>query len=96
MLTALKTHGTEVRPYPAGPTVRAVALDKIREEFDKRSPLDGPDRKKALAARRQAFSRARKAAEDRGLIEGREIEDTFMLWIVDPKQGAPDPRSTPA
>lgn len=45
-------------------------------------PLDGDDREKALARRRQVFARSRKKAEEVGLIGGREIEGTFMVSLV--------------
>jgi hypothetical protein len=98
LLTVLKINGTELRTYPDGPTVRAVVLDKVHEEFNKRYAVDGSDPKKASATRRQAFSRSRRIAQDRGLIEVREIEGTFMVWIVDPDKTGSDsrPRATPA
>jgi hypothetical protein len=100
LITALQIHGTDVKPFPEGAAVRAVALDKVHEEFDRRCPLDGDDREKALARRRQVFARSRKKAEEVGLIGGREIEGTFMVWLVNPDQGSrgsdDHPKGTPA
>ena len=90
LLTAIQVHGTEQRPFPDGPTVRAVQLDRVREEFDKRYPLDGEDRKKALNKRRQEFKRSREEAQRRELIGVREIEGRFVVWLIDETtQGSP-------
>jgi hypothetical protein len=86
LVTAITEHGTEQRPLPDGPPVRAVQLDKIREEFNKRYPLDDGDRQKRLNKRRQVFKRSMETAQSRGLIEGRQIEESFMVWLTDPEQ----------
>jgi RecA-family ATPase len=98
LLTALELHGTEAQPFPGGATVRAVPLDKVHEEFDRYCPAEGNDRAKALANRRQTFSRSRKVAEEKNLIGIREIDGTFVLWVVNCEDGGPDanPKSTSA
>ena len=60
-----------------------MELDKVRDEFDKRYPLDLGDRDKQLAKRRQAFKRSRSAAEQKGLIGCREIDGKYMVWAVE-------------
>jgi AAA domain len=92
LVTTLKLHGTEQRRHPDGPTVFAVELDKVREEFDKCYPLDGSDRKKELNKRRQAFKRSTATVQSRGLIEGREIEESFWFGLpTRNKKGLPTP-----
>jgi hypothetical protein len=83
LVTAGQLHGSAQKPLPDGPTVWAVDLEKVCEEFDKRYPLDGENRAKQLAKRRQVFKRSRTDAESRGLIGCREINGTFMLWLED-------------
>jgi hypothetical protein len=34
LMTALKLHGSEQKPLPDGPVVRAVGIERVREEFD--------------------------------------------------------------
>ena len=82
-LTVIQQHGVELIPLPDRPKVRAVELDKVRDEFDKRYPLDLGDRDKQLAKRRQAFKRSRSAAEQKRLIGCREIDGKYMVWAVE-------------
>jgi hypothetical protein len=98
LLTVIETHGREQKPFPDRPAVRAVELEKVHEEFDRRYPLDGMDRRKALNKRRQVFKRSREEAQARGLIGGREIEGKFLVWLVEPVQAPPtgQPSVTPA
>jgi hypothetical protein len=95
LVTATEQHGSEQKPFPDGPAVLAVELEKVHQEFDKRYALDGPDRDKALSKRRQAFKRSRTEAEARGLIGGREIDGKFMVWLTNPEDGATQPKSSP-
>jgi hypothetical protein len=88
LVHTIRLHGTEQKPFPDGPTVRAVQLDRVHEEFNTRSPLDGVDRKKELNKRRQVFKRSRTEAQSRGLIEGREIDGNFMVWLINPEDRA--------
>jgi AAA domain/Bifunctional DNA primase/polymerase, N-terminal len=88
LITVIQQQGVELIPMPNHPKVRAVELDKVREEFDKRYPLDLGDRDKQLAKRRQAFKRSRDTAEQKGLIGCREIDGKFMVWPVNPDDGA--------
>jgi len=89
LVTALRTHGQELAPIPDGPTLRTVELERVREEFNKRYPLeDGDGREKQVNKRRQVFKRARTEAETRNLVSGREIEGKFVIWLIDPQDGA--------
>jgi hypothetical protein len=84
LLTSLTLHGSQQVP-PGGPTVLAVELDRVREEFNKRYPLEAGDREKQLNKRRQEFKRAREEAISRGLIGGRQIDGQFMIWLTRPE-----------
>jgi hypothetical protein len=86
LVTTLGLHGTEQQPISDGATVLAVELDRVREEFDKRYPLDVGDRKKQLNKRRQDFKRSLAAAQLRGLVGGREIDGIFMVWLMRPEE----------
>jgi AAA domain/Primase C terminal 2 (PriCT-2) len=89
LVTTLKLHGSD-QMVLGGPTVVAVELDRVREEFDKRYPLDAGgnaiERKRQVNKRRQAFKRAREEVESRGLIGGREIDGKFMVWLTRPEE----------
>jgi hypothetical protein len=97
LVTALKTCGKVHTPFAGDPPVRAVELEKVREEFDGRYPLDNDgDRKKQMDKRRQVFRRSRTDAEAKGLIGGCEIEGKFMIWAVNAEDGALDGQSPSA
>jgi hypothetical protein len=96
LVTTLELHGTEQRPTPNDATVFAVELDKVRAEFDRRHPIDGDDRAKQLAKRRQAFKRSMNTAESKDLIGGREIEGKFMVWLTHPEDEGVRPPSAPS
>jgi hypothetical protein len=92
LVTILKLHGMDQQVPSGGPTVFAVELDKVREEFDKRYPFDGGDRQKQLGKRRQAFKRSMATAQSNGMVGGREIDGKFMVWLTHPEQeGSPTP-----
>src|SRR5262249_33801181 len=93
LVTTLKLHGTDQQVPPGSSTVFAVELDKVREEFDKRYPLDGGDRQKQLGRRRQVFKRSMAATQSNGLVGGREIDGKFMVWLTRPEdEGVMPPR----
>jgi hypothetical protein len=95
LLTMLEQRGSEMTPLADHPRVKAVELDLVRLEFDKRYPLDDGDRKNQMEKRRQVFRRSRIEAESRGLIGCREIEEKFMVWLTNPEDGAMQPKSPP-
>ena len=84
LITALELHGKDLAPLADRPQVRAVELDAVRDEFNKRYPLDDGDRNKQIAKRRQMFKRSRTEAVTRELIGCRETEGNFIVWIADP------------
>jgi hypothetical protein len=85
LLTTLKEHGTYQQPQPDGARVFAVELYKVRAEFNERYPLEEGNRKRQLNTRSQNFKRSIETAEDKGLIGGREIDGTFMVWLTRPE-----------
>ena len=88
MITAIKAYGRELQPGTDHPPVKTVELEKVREEFERRYPLDDGDRSKQLAKRRQVFKRSRAGAERGGLIGGREVDGVFVVWFVNPEDQA--------
>jgi hypothetical protein len=85
LVTTLKLYGKDQQVPPGGPTVFAVELDKVREEFAERYPLDGGDRQKQLGKRRQAFKRSMATAQTIGKVGGRQIDGKFMVWLTRPE-----------
>jgi hypothetical protein len=67
--------------------VRTVDLEIIRAEFYKSDPADG-DAKAKQNVRRQAFGRALKDAQAKGLIGIREIETVTYVWLAAPTTNA--------
>lgn len=80
LVTAIKLHGTELRPFPGQPmVVRAVELEKVRAEFERHEPASDD---KERDARRKAFKRGWEAARASGLIQIREIDGTSFIWLT--------------
>jgi AAA domain len=89
LMNVLVDHGIDRRPFPDGPTVRAVNIDIVRTEFYKSYPADG-DAKAKQEARKKALQRAVKDAQERSLIGVREIEGVTYVWLATPEpQGGP-------
>jgi AAA domain len=75
--------GSQQRPYPDGPVVRAVDLEIVRAEFYKSYPADGDERAKQ-ETRKKAFQRAIKTAQEKGLTGIRDIGAVTYVWLATP------------
>jgi hypothetical protein len=84
LMTILADHGSQHQPYADGPIVRACDLELVRQEFYRQHPADGDEKQKA-AARRQAFNRAVKGAQDASLIAIRELDGVQLVWLTKPE-----------
>jgi RecA/RadA recombinase len=67
--------GSDMTPFPDGPVLRCVDAERLREEFYKRYPADGD-------TRRRAYNRAVKNAQERRLINVRDIDGTSFIWKI--------------
>jgi hypothetical protein len=56
----------------------------VRREFYRQYPADGDEKQKA-DARRQAFNRAVKAAQEASLIAIRELNGVQLVWLTKPE-----------
>ena len=56
----------------------------MRREFYRQYPADGDEKQKA-DARRQAFNRAVKAAQEASLIAIRELNGVQLVWLTKPE-----------
>jgi hypothetical protein len=86
LMTMLADCGSTQRPYPDGPTMRAVDQELVRAEFYKSYPAEG-DAQAKQAARRQAFHRVMTDAQAKRLIGVRDIGTVTFVWLAAP-QGA--------
>ena len=84
LMNMLADSGSNQKPYPDGPTVRAVDLELVRSEFYKSHPATGDTKTKA-DARRQAFVRAVRDAQAKGLIGTRDIGAVTFVWLAVPE-----------
>jgi hypothetical protein len=84
LMNMLADSGSNQKPYPDGPTVRAVDLESVRSEFYKSHPATG-DAKAKADARRQAFARAVRDAQAKGLIGTRDIGAVTFVWLAVPE-----------
>jgi len=82
MMALLADCGTQVRPWPDGPAIRALDQEFVRAEFYKSYAAEGDTEDKRAAARRQAFHRGVKDAQERSLIGVRVIDRTTFLWLA--------------
>jgi hypothetical protein len=87
LMNMLADAGKDIRPFLDGPIVRAVDREIVRAEFYKSYPADG-DAVAKQNVRRQAFGRALKDAQARGLIGIREIEGVTYVWLTAPTANA--------
>jgi hypothetical protein len=83
MTNMLADCGSQQRPYPDGPLVRAVDLNIVRTEFHKGYPADGDEAAKK-EARKKAFNRAIGTAHEKKLIGSRDIGAVTYVWLADP------------
>jgi hypothetical protein len=88
LMTILAEHGEDISPFDDDLVVRAVELKRVRGEFYRQYIVEdeGTEEQKA-AARRQAWSRAIKAAQRDDLIACREIGGRELIWLVKPENG---------
>jgi hypothetical protein len=85
LLNALAMGGSNQKPFPDGPVVRAVDIELARSEFYKSYPAEGDAEAKANA-RRQAFGRVIKTAQHGGLIGIRDIGSVTFVWLAAPEE----------
>jgi hypothetical protein len=86
---ALATAGTEQRPFHDGPMVRGVDVEMVRAEFYRTYVADGTAEQKQNA-RRQAFNRAIKAAQERNLIGVYSDTARSVTWFAETPTNAHD------
>jgi hypothetical protein len=82
MTNMLADCGSQQRPYPDGPLVRAVDLNIVRAEFHKSYPAIGDEAAKK-EARKKAFNRAIETAHEKRLIGSRDIGAVTYVWLTD-------------
>ncbi len=63
--------------------VRAIDRELVRTEFYQRYPVDGDTEEKRQNIRRQRFFTAVKAAQQRGLIDVRIVDEVTFLWVME-------------
>jgi AAA domain len=81
LMTVLVEHGKDQQPFHDGPIVRAVDIEIVRAEFYKSYAAEG-DAKQKQNAKRQAFHRAIRDAQERSLIGVREVGEAMITWLV--------------
>jgi hypothetical protein len=78
----------DMRPFNDGLFVRAIDQEIVRIEFYRSFVADG-DAAQKQAAKRQAFRRAMRNAQDRNLIGIREIDAVTFVWLASPSTQEP-------
>jgi hypothetical protein len=82
LMNVLVGHGSEQRPFPDGPMVRAVDMEIVRAEFYKTYVTKGETAKAKQDAKQKAFIRALKSAQEASVIGVREINDITFIWLA--------------
>ena len=94
LAAAMVDKGKMIRPFAGedGPSVRAVSVNHVRDEFVAAYPSETTD------AKRKALKRNLKTARDSGLICSRELAGVDHLWLTDetptPDNTRPDRQDT--
>ena len=78
LMNVLVEHGSDQQPFHDGPVLRAVDIEIVRTEFYNSYAADGDARQKQNA-RRQAFNRAIRDAQERSLIGIREVGEATLI-----------------
>ena len=85
LMNTLVDCGKDIRPWADGPTVRAVDLEVVRDQFYKGHPAaEATDAAGKKSARQKAFKRAVEDARASNLIGSWEIEGVTYVWLVAP------------
>jgi hypothetical protein len=77
---ALDSHGVTIRVRGDGPQVRAVDVQKVREEFGRRHATGESDQKKRAATANKAFRRTLNNLPSQFTTEVRD--DGELIWLV--------------
>jgi hypothetical protein len=82
---ALPAHGRNEYPYADGAMVRVVDSGVLKAEFIKVNVVDSDTPEKMAEAQRKAYTRTLKAAQDRGLIQVKNLEGGGQIvWLAKP------------
>jgi hypothetical protein len=92
LFNVLVEQGIERRPFPDGPMIRAVDIELVRAEFYKRYPADGDTDAKRQDARRKAFNRNLKKAQEQRLIGVAVAGGVTSIWIAKGESNGADDR----
>jgi hypothetical protein len=72
----------DLHPFPDGPLAKAIDIKLVRAEFYSQYPSEGDTKKQRQDAKKKAFGRAIKDAQNRSLISIREIEEVQYVWLA--------------
>ena len=79
---ALATDGKRIRPWLDGPEVVAVDINLVRREYSKLYVATGETEKQRSDARRQAFHRNTRTAQQDKLIGAAENDGIQWIWLA--------------
>jgi hypothetical protein len=77
--------GKRMAPYTDGPVVQVVNIEVVKAEFFKTYPADGDTEKKRRDAKKKAWNRSIKDAQDFDLVGIREVDGTQYVWLKEPE-----------
>jgi hypothetical protein len=90
LMETVAKYGIDERPFPDGPLLRVVDLERVRSEFYAAYPATErgtPEQREDT--RQKAFRRSVNSAVNQGLIGSREIRGIQMLWFAAPSGRTP-------
>jgi hypothetical protein len=82
LTSVLADLGTDQRPYPDGPLIRAVDEKFVRAEYYKNYAADGDTKEQKQDTKRKKYRRSIENAQERSLIGVREIDGVQYVWLA--------------
>jgi hypothetical protein len=86
LMALLADAGEDIKPFSDGPVVRAIRSETVRHEFYRQYATADVDPKKKQEARKKAYQRAVRTAQDKGLLNVREVDGVEWLWLTGTKK----------
>jgi hypothetical protein len=82
LCTTLAEHGMRMHPWPDGPEVTVVDIERVRRTFSDRYVTSSADPNQQRDACRKAFDRAARKAQEKGLVGVHRINAVQWIWAI--------------
>ena len=86
LITALTDSGFEDQPFPDGPRLQVVDIERVKAEFAKLSHVESETEAGRQEARRKQFARKLESAQQRKLIGVRVTSSRTIVWLLNAQE----------